>query len=55
MTPAVTITVAELMAALKRWDEEAAANEWPTRTDEERHADNAEYVFGLLVDAQRSK
>lgn len=55
MSAVVTITPQELVAALKRWDEEAAANDWPTRTDEERHADNAEYVFGLLVDAQRGK
>ena len=55
MSAVVTITAVELMVALKRWDEEAAANEWPTRTDEDRHADNAEYVFGLLVDAQRGK
>lgn len=42
-----TITKAELTAALEKWEGEAAAGNWPDRTDPERFADNAEYIFKL--------
>jgi hypothetical protein len=43
--PAITKT--ELAEALKKWEAEAAANNWPDRTDPERFADNADYIFRL--------
>jgi hypothetical protein len=42
-----TLNLEELTAALEQWDAEAAANQWPNRTDPERFSDNAKYLFGL--------
>lgn len=42
-----TITKAELTEALEKWEAEASAANWPNRTDPERFADNADYIFRL--------
>lgn len=42
-----TISKAELTEALRQWEADAAANNWPDRTDDARFADNADYIFRL--------
>ncbi len=41
----IRITREQLAEALKIWDEESQANNWPARTDEQRHLDNADYLL----------
>lgn len=48
MEEEVTATRSSLEAAFRRWEEQAKAEGWPERTDEQRHADNADFMFGLL-------
>lgn len=47
-----TITRDLLADALRRWEEEAAKNDWRPRTDESRHTDNADYLIGLMAEAR---
>lgn len=42
-----SITKAQLTAALEKWEAEAKAGEWADRTDQQRFADNADYIFRL--------
>lgn len=49
MGECITITREQLAEALATWEREAAAGQWPDRTDDQRHADNADYLFGLLT------
>lgn len=51
MEKAISITVSDLTTALQRWDEQAREENWPDRTDARRFRDNAEYLFGLLDEA----
>lgn len=53
-TGAETVVVSRKMleAAVRRWDEESKAEAWPTRDDDGRHGDNADYLFGLLVEME---
>jgi hypothetical protein len=44
----ITITREQLATALETWERDAREGSWPERTDEQRHADNADYLFGVL-------
>lgn len=44
----ITVTKAELADALRRWDAEAEKAGWPERKDDERFADNADYLMDLI-------
>lgn len=48
MEEVVEITESDLAAALEAWEKEAIAQEWPKRTDDQRHRDNARYLLGLI-------
>jgi len=48
MEPAVTITVADLERALRKWDLDAEELEFADRADDGRFADAATYLFGIL-------
>lgn len=44
------VDVAMLTRALATWDEESKDKGWADRTDEERHADNARYLMGIMLE-----
>lgn len=44
----IAITREELISALKQWETDAAANNWQQREDEERFADNADYLIHTI-------
>lgn len=48
MEEEIRITQSQLVKAFERWSHEAAENNWPERTDDERHQDNASYLLALL-------
>jgi hypothetical protein len=48
MEPTIEITRSKLIAALAQWEADSKANNWPERADEERHADNADYLLELM-------
>lgn len=48
MDEEIKITRADLERAIRKWDEKSRAEAWPDRADDGRHADNADYLFGLL-------
>ena len=47
----VTITRDQLASALARWEQESRAENWPERADEQRHADNADYLLALIANS----
>lgn len=47
----ITISRDQLASALRQWDNDAKENAWPDRSDDDRHRDNADYLFGLLQTA----
>lgn len=51
MEETVTITKGQLADALRRWDEQAKAENWPDRADPDRFADAADHLFGLINEA----
>lgn len=51
MEEVVEITESQLAAALEKWEAEAAANNWPQRSDATRHTDHARYLIGLMRSA----
>lgn len=46
----LTITVAELSAALRDWDKQSKEEDWPDRADDGRFDDNANYLFDRIED-----
>ena len=43
-----TITQAQLADAIQRWEDEAAKGNWPTRTDDQRYLDSANYLLVFI-------
>lgn len=43
------VTKEKLAAALKQWDEEAAAKSWAPRSDDTRFDDAARYLLQLIA------
>lgn len=41
----ISVSKADLAAALKSWDAEAKAATWPDRTDEARFSETADYLM----------
>lgn len=48
MESVIEITRSQLISALAQWEAESQQNEWPKRTDDERHADSADYLLRLM-------
>lgn len=48
MEEAINITRSDLEQALRAWEAESTAGEWPERSDDERFRDNADYLFAKL-------
>ena len=44
----IEITRSSLIEALRQWDADAKDNGWSERDDDERFADSADYLIGLL-------
>lgn len=51
MEETISITRTQLTEALRKWDQEAKSENWPERTDPQRFADSAEYLFSALSKA----
>lgn len=48
MEETITITRGQLADALRQLDEQAKAEYWPERTDPDRYAHSADFLFGKL-------
>lgn len=48
MEETITITRGQLADALRKWDEDAKSENWAARTDPDRFADSADYLFDVL-------
>lgn len=48
MEETITITRGQLADALRKWDEQAKAENWAERSDPDRYADSADFLFGKL-------
>lgn len=48
MEATIEITRSQLIAALKQWEADASAEDWPARTDDERYADTADYLLAQM-------
>lgn len=48
MEPRYEITREGLAKALRQWDEEAKANNWPNRDNPERFHENADYLLKIM-------
>lgn len=48
MEEEITITRGSLIAALRKWDEDAKGENWPERTDDQRFADSADYLLDAM-------
>jgi hypothetical protein len=46
--PQIAVTRSELAKALKQWETDAKANGWAERSDDARHADNADYLIHTI-------
>lgn len=47
-----SFTRSQLTAAFAAWAADAKAGQWPERTDEDRHADNADFLIVKLQEVQ---